>query len=117
MTDGTMVTLGQVAEGLDLTPCAGTADPQRPVTGAVVGDLLSHVMAKGRNGNIWITVQAHPNIVAVAALDGLAAIIIADGFEPDEDTPARAEDEEIPLYRSAESTFVLAGRLYELGVR
>jgi hypothetical protein len=117
MSDGAVVTLGQAAEYLGLTPCAGTVDPQAPISGAVVGDLLSHVMAKGKHGNVWITIQVHPNIVAVAALDGLAAIVIADGFDPDEDTLVRAEEEGVPLYRSGESGFVLCGKLYELGVR
>ena len=74
-------------------------------------------MAHGREGQVWITIQTHPNIVAVAALAGLAAIVLAHGVRPEEDTVVRAEEEGMPLLLSAESAYVLAGKLYELGVR
>ena len=117
MADEAVVTLGQVAEALNLTLRAGEAAPESHVTGGLVGDLLSHIMSRGRRGMVWITIQAHPNIVAVAALGALAAVIIADGFEPDEDTIARADEEAVPLYTSCEPAYALSGKLYELGVR
>ena len=47
----------------------------------------------------------------------LSAVLIAGGFEPEEETVARAEEEGIVLLTSAETAHVLAGKLYELGVR
>ena len=117
MADAAGVPLGQVAEALGLTLRAGDAPPAVPVTGGLVGDLLSHIMSRGRAGMVWITIQVHPNIVAVAMLGSLAAVVIADGFDPDEDTLGRADEEGIPLYTSPESSYVLSGKLYELGVR
>ncbi len=111
------LTVASVAEALGLAVCASADHVGAAVTGAVVGDLLSHVMARGKQGNCWVTIQTHPNLVAVAALGGLSAIIIADGFEPEEDTVARADEEGIALLTSPHSAFTIAGQLYELGVR
>jgi predicted transcriptional regulator len=74
-------------------------------------------MAEGQRGQAWITIQTHPNIVAVAGLAGMCAIIVAGGFEPEPETIARAEEEEIGLFVSGETAYSLAGRLYQLGVR
>ena len=117
MTDGAPVSLATAVERLGLTVCACGKKLDTPVTGAQVCDLLSHVMAHGKPGHLWITIQTHPNIVAVAALARLAGIVIADGLEPGDDTVMRAEEEEIPLFTASDSAFVLAGQLYELGVR
>ena len=39
------------------------------------------------------------------------------GFAPEEETIARAEEEEIALLTSSEGAYALAGQLYELVVR
>jgi predicted transcriptional regulator len=117
MTKPESVTVGTVVERLGLGVAACAERGEAEVTGAIVGDLLSYVMANGRAGNLWITIQTHPNIVAVAALAQLSGIILAGGLEPGEDTVARAEEEGLPLLTAAETTYALAGRLYELGVR
>lgn len=111
------ITVAEAAQHLGLTVRAGERSLEAVITGAQVSDLLSHVMAIGKAGHFWITNQSHANIVAVAALARLSAILVAAGFEPEEEAVIRAEEEEIPLLTSAESAYTLAGRLYELGVR
>jgi len=110
------MTVAQVAEALGLTPLV-PPPAEATVSGAIVSDLLSYVMAHGRAGQVWVTVQGHVNVVAVAALTGLSAVVIAAGFSPEEETRERAQEEGIPLYLSEQGAFSLAGRLYELGLR
>jgi predicted transcriptional regulator len=117
MSDATTLTVSEVVQRLGLGVAAGEAGLHQPVTGALVCDLLSHVMAKGRPGQLWMTIQTHPNVVAVAALARLSAILVVGGFAPEQDTAARADEEGIPLLTSQEDAYTLAGRLYELGVR
>jgi hypothetical protein len=93
------------------------ADLGRQVTGGYACDLLSCVMANAKQGNIWVTIQAHPNIVAVAVLLELAAIIIAEGVEPEPATLQRAQAEHVPILTTAHSTFTVVAKLSELGVR
>jgi len=95
---------------------AGQEQLDRVVKGAYASDLLSNVMARANEGNIWITLQAHQNIVAVAALLNLAGIVIAGGIEPQEDTLLKAEEEGIPILTTPLSSFEVAGRLYALGI-
>lgn len=89
----------------------------REVTGGYASDLLSCVMAKAQTGNVWVTLQAHPNIVAVASLLNLAGIIITEGVELDETTRVKAEEEGVPLLTTPWTTFTVVGRLAELGIR
>ncbi|HNM35780.1 MAG TPA: hypothetical protein PKI33_01895, partial [Anaerolineales bacterium] len=51
--------------------------------GGYTSDLLSCVMAGAKNGNIWVTLQAHMNIVAVAAMLDVSAVIITENAQPD----------------------------------
>ena len=108
--------LVQIPE-LRLEVKAGQKQLDRVVKGAYASDLLSHVMARAKEGNIWVTIQAHQNIVAVAALLNLAGIVIAGGIEPQADTLLKAEEEGIPiLLTTSLAAFEVIGRLYALGV-
>ena len=86
------------------------------VTGGYASDLLSDVIAHSRKGNIWITIQTHPNIVAVATMKELSGIILTGGRTPDPDTVQKAEEEGIPILISSLFTFELVGRLYQIGI-
>ena len=109
--------LAQAVERLGLTVVASCDCLDVPVTGGLATDLLSYAMANGKRGDLWITIQSHPNIVAVAELAGLCGIVVAGGIAPEPDTVRRAEEEGICLMTSQKSTFCLAGELYQLGVR
>lgn len=80
-------------------------------------DLLSCVMAGAKNKGIWVTLQAHVNIVAVAALLDLSAVIVTEGAEPDVVTVAKANEQGITLLASPQPTFAIAGKLWEMGLR
>lgn len=101
--------------GVEVKCCADKLE--REVTGAYASDLLSDVMARARAGDVWITLQTHMNIVAVAALNDLAGIILVNGREPEEATLKKAEDEGIVIMVSKEPTFEIAGKLYQMGLR
>lgn len=109
--------LEEVCQALPLTPRTAEGRLKREVTGGYASDLLSCVMAKAQAGNVWVTLQAHPNIVAVASLLNLAGIIITEGVEPDEATRTKAEEEGIPLMTTPWTTFTVVAKLTELGIR
>jgi hypothetical protein len=90
----------------DITPTSG-----------YVSDLLSCVMAGAQHGGIWVTLQAHVNIVAVAALLELSAVIITENAIPDEATIARANQEGIILLSTNKTSFFITGQLWEMGLR
>jgi|SRR3990172_8856240 hypothetical protein len=101
--------------GLEVKAGAGLLD--RDVTGGYASDLLSDVLAHAVDGNVWVTLHIHQNIVAVAAHKGLAGIILVQGRQPEKDTVAKAAEEGIPVMVSALPAFELVGRLYKAGIR
>lgn len=111
------MTVRELVKSLDLEVLAGDDHLDTAVTGACVCDLLSFVMSKAGTGNVWVTIQVHPNIVGVAELLELAAVVLAHGQQPEPATLARAQERGIALLASKDSAFALAGKLYELGVR
>jgi predicted transcriptional regulator len=80
-------------------------------------DMLSCVMVGAANKGLWLTLQAHVNIVAVAALLDLSAVIITEGAKPDAMTIAKANEQQITLLSTPESTYSIAGKLWELGLK
>ncbi len=86
-------------------------------TSGYASDLLSCVMAGARKDGLWITLQSHDNIVAVAALLELAAVIITEDAQPESSTVARAVARNVILLSTPLSTFDIAGKLWEMGLR
>lgn len=109
--------LKKIVDKLGLEVAAGAEHLDRAVQSGYVSDLLSDVMANAGEGTLWVTIQTHTNIVAVCSLHDLAAVVIANGKRPNEETLARAEEEDVVLLISPQSSFDAAGRLYELGLR
>jgi predicted transcriptional regulator len=110
------VTVLDIAEAFGLETRAASDHLHEEVTGGYASDLLSDVIAHGRKGNLWLTIQTHPNIVAVATMKELAGIILTGGREPDLGTLQKAEEEGIPILVTQVFTFELAGRLYQKGI-
>ena len=104
----------EVVDSLSLDVKTEKGDLGRTVTGCYISDLLSDVMANAKEGEVWITLQTHPNIAAVAALKNLACIIITNKRNPQEETLKKAEDERITVAVSPSSTFEVGGMLYKL---
>lgn len=113
-----MVNLSTIIESLGLTVLTEEKDfSQIPVNNGYISDLLSCVMAGAPNQSVWVTLQAHNNIIAVAALLDLSAIIISEGAMPDSATIAKANEEGITLLQTEKNSFHTVGKLWELGIR
>lgn len=110
------MTVFDIVKTFGLQTKTGKDRLEEQVTGGYAGDLLSDVIAHSRKGNIWITIQTHPNIVAVAAMKELSGIILTGGREPDSETVQKAEEEGIPILVSPLFTFEMVGRLYQTGI-
>jgi len=79
-------------------------------------DLLSDVIANAKEGDLWITLQTHQNIVAVALMKSLSGIVLVNGREPEENTLKKSLEENIPILTTTMLTFELVGKLYEMGI-
>jgi predicted transcriptional regulator len=101
-----------VAE-LKLTVYSGGKGLVREIKGGYVSDLLSDVMGNAKEGQVWVTLQTHKNVLAVASLKDLAGIILVKGAKPDQDTIIKSDEEDIPVMGTDDDTFIIAGKLYE----
>ncbi len=110
------MTIRELVAAFGLEIVAGDDHLENEVTGGYASDLLSCVMAGAKPGNIWVTLQAHPNVIAVAELLDLAGVIITEGMRPDAESLARAKERGIPTLLTRESTFTVVGRLVQSGV-
>lgn len=106
----------EILKRLELSAATGETGLDREAGAGYCGDLLSDVMANSKKGALWLTIQSHQNVVAVAVLRELAAIILVNGRLPEEETRSKAEGEGIPILLSPLSAYDLAGKLYEIGI-
>lgn len=95
-----------------LTVFAGSANLNNEIKGGYVSDLLSDVMGNARESEVWITLQTHQNVAAIASLKDLAAVILVKDLKPDPETLEHCETEGIPLLGTSMTTFEMAGKLY-----
>jgi hypothetical protein len=72
------------------------------------------VLANSKEGELWITHQSHPNVVAVASVRGLSGIIITGNRDVEPETIKKAEAEQVNIIISPSSTYEVAGAVYNL---
>jgi len=103
-----------IVEALNLKVLSGQQGLDKEVEGCYVSDLLSDVMGNAEMNNIWITLQTHKNVMAIASLKELAAVILVKGQTASDDTLEQSNDEGIPFLSTDEETFDTAGKIYML---
>lgn len=103
----------EMAEKLDMEMLTH-AGAENEVTGVYACDLLSRVMSGCNEGDAWITVQTHLNVLAVAELDDAACIIVPEGIVVEAATVEKAEETGIAMVSSQLQTYDLCWKLHEL---
>ena len=104
----------ELVEKLNLTVLSGKEGLNRDIEGCYVSDLLSDVMGNADMGNVWVTLQTHKNVVAIASLKELACVILVKGHSASGETLAQSNEEGIPFLSTDMETFETAGKIYEL---
>ena len=111
------MTLNDCMKKLDLKVIVDAGTLDRDITSCYVSDLLSNVMGQCKEGSLWVTMQGHQNIVAVASLVGMTGIIVVGGAAIEDEAVTKAKDNDVTILSTKESSFDVAGMLYELGLR
>lgn len=106
--------VSDIVNKLKLKVFSGEKGLNNEVTGGYVSDLLSDVMGNAQEGQLWITLQVHQNVMAIASLKDMPAVILVKGFEPNKNTVQHSEDENIPILGTELDTFEITGKLYQL---
>ena len=109
----TVKDLTVLLEARDMTPEV-TTDAE--VTCGYTCDLLSWVMAHGSSGMAWVTVQTHMNVIAVASLMEMAAVIIPEGIEMEAPSLEKARDEDIHVLQTDKTAYEICAILAQAGL-
>lgn len=108
--------VSEMMEALNLKLLTQDSSLDGEVKGGYASDLLSNVMGQAEPDMVWVTMQGHQNIAAVASLIGLSAVIVAGDASVSEDTLSKAELNDVVVFSTEASAFEIIGKLYELGV-
>jgi len=71
------------------------------------------VMGNASEGDVWVTLQTHRNVVAIASLKELACVLLVSSLVPEQNTLDHSNGEGIPVIGTTKSTFEIAGLLYQ----
>ena len=107
------MTVKELAEKLKLKVIVDS-DNDTEITGCYIGDLLSWVMGRAQEGNVWITVMGNINGIAVAVLSGVSCILLAEDAQMDNDAVARAKQQDVPVFCSSETAYTLSKQVSRL---
>ena len=110
------MTVNDVASVLGAALLNKDTDTSKPVREGYSCDLLSWVMAHGREGMAWVTVQTHMNVIAVASLHDMSCVIIPEGIHVESDVLEKASEEGISVLSSELTAFEICGRLAATGI-
>jgi predicted transcriptional regulator len=104
----------EIVDSLGLKVFSGAEGLNCEVVGGYASDLLSDVMGHANEGQLWVTLQTHKNVMAIASLKELSAIVLVKGFEPEPDCLSQSNIEGIPILGTEEEAFEITGKIYNL---
>lgn len=106
------VKISELCEKLSLETVCGETD--REFSGVYAGDLLSRAMSRVKFDNLWLTIMANTNVIAVASLTEAAAVILAEGVELLPDALEAAQENGITVLSSEMSVYELCVKISEV---
>lgn len=87
---------------------------EREISGCYCGDLLSWVMSRANEGDVWLTVMGNINSVGVAVLADVACIILTENAALDEDALKRAMQNDVIILQTDKNSYQMAAAISKL---
>ena len=101
---GNFMTAVQLKDTMELEvlsmPC-----PELEIEGAYAGDLLSWVMGRATEGCVLVTIMTNVNVVAVATLVGMSAVVICENSEITDEVINTARAKSVNLFRTSKPVY------------
>lgn len=89
-------------------------DLERKITGCYCGDLLSWVMSRAQENDVWLTVMGNINSVGVAVLADVACIVLTENATLDADALNRAEQNGVVILQTEKNTYQMAAAISQM---
>ena len=103
----------ELIEKLDLKVLCGE-NLDRKVTGCYCGDLLSWVMSRAQEGDVWLTVMGNINSVGVAVLADVACIVLTENAVLDCDALNRAKQNDVIILQTEKNSYQMAAAISQM---
>ena len=82
--------------------------PEREINGVYMGDLLSWVMGRAQEDNVWITIMSNINVVAVASLADVSCVVLSEEVTMEEEILKTADEKGINILVSDKPSYETA---------
>jgi len=105
------MTVKELVEKCELT-ILNMGDENTVVTEPYCCDLLSIAMGSAPAGSAWCTVMSNRNTLAVTTLTDTACVILCCDVAADDALIAKANEEGINLFKTADPIFDMALKIY-----
>ncbi len=106
--------ISQLVNECSMKILSGDNLSEKDATGCYCGDLLSWVMSKAQEGDIWLTVMGNVNSIGVAVLTEVSCIVLTDNASLDNDALIRAKENDVVILQTEMNTYETAVRIYEM---
>jgi hypothetical protein len=86
----------------------------REIDGCYCGDLLSWVMSRAEEGNIWLTVMGNVNSIGVAVLTDVACIVLTENAPLDDNAKQKADENGVIVLTTEKNSYWVAAEFSKL---
>lgn len=103
----------ELIEKLGLKVLCGE-NTDKKISGCYCGDLLSWVMSRAQEGDVWLTVMGNINSVGVAVLADVACIVLTENAPLDKDALSRAQQNDVIILQTDKNSYEMAAAISRL---
>lgn len=103
----------QMAKALNLKVLCGE-NLNREIKGCYCGDLLSWVMSRARENDVWLTVMGNINSIGVAVLADVACIVLTENAPLDPNALERAKSNDVIILQTDRNSYQIAAEISKL---
>ena len=86
----------------------------REIDGCYCGDLLSWVMSRAEENNVWLTVMGNINSIGVAVLTDVACIVLTENAPLDDNAKQKAIENGVIVLTTDKNSYEVAAEFSKL---
>lgn len=109
------MTVKEFSDKLNLTYLCNEANANsREIDGCYCGDLLSWVMSRAEENNVWLTVMGNINSIGVAVLTDIACIVLTENAPLDDNAKQKAYENGVIVLTTNKNSYEVAAEFSKL---